>query len=767
MEFKTIHAKLDTGSPIVAASAYVYSPGTTSQVSVFDEDGGALSQPLSTDRNGNVSFATRNGAVDVAITFGGQTKTIENERFFAAEDIAWDGRAALVTAVAAGYTWAAGTVISDGTVFYKAVSASTVISDLPGLVPFCPVGWCSAMPEHFKDNNVPGTTNMTAGIQAAIDYCETFGGGTFGQGAAVGFLARDYQVSDTDASGFCLTMSEAISFKGQGANSTSINVNQETGVVLYIGKGDTAIMADTAGTARVLGALVQDLQIYNLGTDTPTSCVGIRMDRSAAHVDRCYILNFYRGVELLGAPESAKVTNCDITQGGNNKQSLSYDARSGAFAVDEDVTGGTSGATATVVSVTVDADTSTGTLVLTGVIGTFQDNEAITGDGTGAATVNGTITKSQALSAGIAIMRRQVNAALGSAYLDSGDSLYYVECNSVFLTGNNVRMGAFDWAMGADYSLLIGACDGLYASDNHFAWGSVACVGLTPEQSNIGFTNVNLTGGLVDPLPGKSQYGVRVHDRYSVSTSSLGSVVLSGVQIAGCVLDGVSLSMQCRRFQMSGGEIKNCGRYGLSINSLSVTDTLIDGVHIFDTDDDGTGTDAAVYLATGQRTTISNCNINNTGRGIYVGADALRTSISGNTFEAISSGNSIYLQNNGIDKADLAACANNDIEESATVASADRIRIPVGADHIYITGTTDIWEIREDSPSSTYSDRVVHLTFAGALDLKDDGGGSPPGGSSPNLRIGADFTAAAGTHATLKWQADLDKWILTATRANA
>ncbi len=69
-------------------------------------------------------------------------------------------------------------------------------------------------------------------------------------------------------------------------------------------------------------------------------------------------------------------------------KTLSYDAQSANFTVGLVVTGGTSGAKGTIV-----ADTdggATGTLRLSGVTGTFQNDEALTDSGTGAATVNGT-----------------------------------------------------------------------------------------------------------------------------------------------------------------------------------------------------------------------------------------------------------------------------------------------------------------------------------------------------------------------------------------
>jgi len=70
--------------------------------------------------------------------------------------------------------------------------------------------------------------------------------------------------------------------------------------------------------------------------------------------------------------------------------SLGYDGGTGAFTENDTVTGGTSGATATIVKVVGD-DTS-GALYLTDIVGTFADDEAITDTDTGAAVANGVPT---------------------------------------------------------------------------------------------------------------------------------------------------------------------------------------------------------------------------------------------------------------------------------------------------------------------------------------------------------------------------------------
>jgi hypothetical protein len=109
-------------------------------------------------------------------------------------------------------------------------------------------------------------------------------------------------------------------------------------------------------------------------------------------------------------------------------KALSFDAQSGNFEVDELVTGGTSGATGIVLA-QVDAGTS-GTLLLGSVTGTWQNNEAITGDVIGAATVDGTASDAVQLTysnetgafAAAEVVTSSTNGATGVVLVDVEDA---------------------------------------------------------------------------------------------------------------------------------------------------------------------------------------------------------------------------------------------------------------------------------------------------------------------------------------------------------
>ena len=86
-----------------------------------------------------------------------------------------------------------------------------------------------------------------------------------------------------------------------------------------------------------------------------------------------------------------RITSCKKRFGYNPIATLAYDGQSANFTAGKQLTGGTSKATATIVTDTDGG--STGTLTLSNVTGVFQNNETITDDNSspGSATVNGTL----------------------------------------------------------------------------------------------------------------------------------------------------------------------------------------------------------------------------------------------------------------------------------------------------------------------------------------------------------------------------------------
>lgn len=186
---------------------------------------------------------------------------------------------------------------------------------------------------------------------------------------------------------------------------------------------------------------------------------------------------------------------------------LDYDAGTALFAAAEVVTGGTSGATGTVES--VDGTAATGTLRLTGVVGTFEDNEALTGSAAGAATANGagavqysgTLTLSSVV--GDFIDNEAIADGSGGAALANGAQAYSAggpfqagEALTGSVAGDAVADGGPTSAVpGMDFG-------GLDSSDMSFAWAYKNRLWFIQKESLVAwYLDVDAIGGGATPFP--------------------------------------------------------------------------------------------------------------------------------------------------------------------------------------------------------------------------------------------------------------------------
>lgn len=750
----------DFGNIVPSPVVTVRNKSDDSLATIYDVDGVEIDNPLDGTVNGFVQFQVSPGRYTIEGAKGGSTTA--TWEFEAVDDGAYSTRALLVTDVAAGASWPDGTLISDGTVVYKAIAGATTISDLPGFVPHDPSGEYDCFPEHFVATGESTRTDITTALQAAINYAGAIGAGVFGQGGKIGLKAREYALSDQDADGYCCEIANSMTIEGAGPNITSLYITTTSETMFYVGAGDDAIMADTAGNSAVVDKVFfRGIQFFNLTgvSAPPTSGSFVEADRSVVELHDCRFINHFRAVEFFGNPESCRMINCDVTAGSNVYPTLAYDSQTGNFTVGSTLTGGTSGATATIYA---DTDIgATGTLTLSNVSGRFEDNEIITDAATGSATANGILTGKSG-SCGVLIDRRQVNAAVPIAYQDSSDSLYYIEPNTITILGGNFRMGGASGYGGA-YAVRIGACDLVDIKADHLAWGYTACVGIIPSQANIPLQDVKIAGGLIDPLPSKSLYGVYAADVGAVGSNTISSISVSGADISGAAEDGVRIVVDCKRIKLSDLTVKGSGGHGVIINDANAEAVTLDNVDVFNSDGNGDNK-SAILIAAGDRVKVLGCDIDTGYRGIQLTKNPTRVMIANNTFDALDN-ESIFLPSGLTGEVTI---SGNDVDESHIIASASRVQIPVGLDYVHFTGTTDINEIRVDSPSSGYNGRRVLATFADALDIVDDA--TAPGGAVvPNLRIGSDFTTAGGTVVEFLYAPDVEagKWVIASTRANS
>lgn len=113
----------------------------------------------------------------------------------------------------------------------------------------------------------------------------------------------------------------------------------------------------------------------------------IYFEKQIPDVNLYMLFNGYKtqSVELV-FPQEGPIQYSHELMGACESMILPYDGQTGNFTAGLIVTGGTSGAKGLIVS-DLDAG-ATGTLIITGISGTFQDNETLTDGATGSATAN-------------------------------------------------------------------------------------------------------------------------------------------------------------------------------------------------------------------------------------------------------------------------------------------------------------------------------------------------------------------------------------------
>jgi hypothetical protein len=382
-------------------------------------------------------------------------------------------------------------------------------------------------------------------------------------------------------------------------------------------------------------------------------------------------------------------------------------------------------------------------------------------------------TLSQSVVSGSAMLyigRREVASSVGGAHLDSDggatDGDYFVEPNTVLVDNCNMRPGALAGYVGAEYTVLIGCGDGVHISQSHIAWGEKAAVAYIPEQSDIGFTTQHLNEVHLDPLfsdgARPDSRGIYAADLNGFGTTSMSDLRVTGVDISGAAGDAIYIDLDIMGVMISNTSTKLTG--GRAAYIANCADVSINGFGARSSDQDGNSL-PVIELETCARVNIDNLMMNDFFDGIYVHSDCSRVNI-GENITAVNkdaSGTTIYAESG----ADLFVGRHLHIGEGRTIASANQIRIPLGFDDVYITGTTDIWEILMDAPTSGFEARIVNMTFQGVLNIKDDGSGSVPGGVTPNIRIGADQATSNGYSCALKWEPILSRWIMISERTSA
>ena len=143
----------------------------------------------------------------------------------------------------------------------------------------------------------------------------------------------------------------------------------------------TVLVRTTSTAVRLAGAGTLQCYVYDA-----TVADWVRLPAADFTVTLTTQHQAFEAIEVV-SPRASRIIWCPTSVTTDTTNLLNYDTQTGNFTAGQVITGGTSGATATIVR---DVDSGTaGVLALGAITGTFQDNELITDPITGSALVNG------------------------------------------------------------------------------------------------------------------------------------------------------------------------------------------------------------------------------------------------------------------------------------------------------------------------------------------------------------------------------------------
>lgn len=286
---------LVTGPASATDNALVRFDGTTGKL--VQNSGTTLSDTGDLSVQGNLTVGGSTALSDINFTLQDDADTTKQLRFQLSGITTGTTRALTVpdysgalsvseffSTRATAVTWAATANVAAGTVIvaagfaYRRVTGATAISDMSG---WLPVGTVS--PDHWAENSVPGTTDMTSAIAAALAYLS--GGGVLDGGG------RTYAVSTTIAFASITDVRiqniRVVAIGSWAANAAIFNLTYSTSTDSYIVFDKVAIEGShlANGINIVRAARVSVLNTRAHGT--PAYAVKTRTKATELLIDGC------------------------------------------------------------------------------------------------------------------------------------------------------------------------------------------------------------------------------------------------------------------------------------------------------------------------------------------------------------------------------------------------------------------------------------------------------------------------------------------------
>lgn len=318
----------------------------------------------------------------------------------------------------------------------------------------------------------------------------------------------------------------------------------------------------------------------------------------------------------------------------------------------------------------------------------------------------------------------------GTSYTAGG--VKYVYNNSIFISDCNFRSGPSTTIRRHEGAIIIEGVDGLWLTNCHVAWGTLAPVIVRTRHANSPMNNINFSNSLIDPFPGKSEHGVIIHDYYSVSPTGVVDITFSNCDLAGCTSDGVLVSIPMRGFQWIGGSIKQVGTTagsGIHLTGSCQSSTI---KNITFREVGNSSSDYCVKIEASSRTYVDGITADfNTYGLVGVIAGALDVTVGSVRVNTILGGKTIVIP---ATSAQVKVSNLSHIAESTSLSASATLTPPLGEGVFYVTGT-GVNTITTISTSVLFNHREFTLIFQAAETINETG----------NIKLGtASITTEAG-----------------------
>jgi hypothetical protein len=334
-------------------------------------------------------------------------------------------------------------------------------------------------------------------------------------------------------------------------------------------------------------------------------------------------------------------------------------------------------------------------------------------------TSNGSnVTATQSGSAGIAILRQQVDGDSSIGVQDPDDSLYYTEPNSVYIDNVNVRAnGTSNYGM--QYNMTIDACDGLYMNNMHLGFGTLACIRIKAAQENLNLENILANNIFVDPVNGKTSYGI-YYEASGLDDNVVDNHMWSNITIGGATISALVVAEDAKRITFDNCSFRNSQNQNIQIQDGRLLE--FNACKYTNANQSG-GSYAHAEITGGDSMSFNGGLVGGSGAYyIKAGSSATEVTVDGARIDSSITDTAFYLGNSSrsVKVANISETGSSD----PVITAASTIEVPAQYDWFRVSAGDDIDTISVDNSTGNaqWDGREITLFATGAFTVNNGTG---------------------------------------------